>query len=90
VHADRVVEATQCARIAGGASPRRFLINSGSWSLERPLPPVDQERGGGCFDRSLPVDAAKLDILEQLVVLADEIGCTLAELALAFVVATPR
>jgi aryl-alcohol dehydrogenase-like predicted oxidoreductase len=49
-----------------------------------------KNEGGGCFDRSLPVDAAKLDILEQLVVLADEIGCTLAELALAFVVATPR
>jgi aryl-alcohol dehydrogenase-like predicted oxidoreductase len=41
------------------------------------------------FDPSLPVNAAKLDIVEQLVVLADEVGCTLPELALAFVVTHP-
>jgi len=41
------------------------------------------------FDPSLPETAAKLDIVEQLVTLADEVGCSLPELAVAFVVAHP-
>ncbi|MGW1994001.1 aldo/keto reductase [Embleya sp. NPDC001921] len=43
----------------------------------------------GRFDPSLPVNAAKLDIVEQLVELAEEIGCTLPELAVAFPTAHP-
>jgi aryl-alcohol dehydrogenase-like predicted oxidoreductase len=38
----------------------------------------------GRFDPSLPVNAAKLDAVEHLVVLADEIGCSLPDLAVAF------
>ncbi|MFJ7064351.1 aldo/keto reductase [Streptomyces sp. NPDC101115] len=41
------------------------------------------------FDPSLPVNQAKLDAVEELVALAEEIGCTLPELAIAFVTAHP-
>ncbi|MFB6628686.1 aldo/keto reductase [Streptomyces sp. NPDC056362] len=41
------------------------------------------------FDPSLPVNAAKLDAVEEFVALADEIGCSLPELAIAFAAAHP-
>ncbi|MFJ8663142.1 aldo/keto reductase [Streptomyces sp. NPDC093795] len=41
------------------------------------------------FDPSLPGNAAKLDAVEEFVALADEIGCTLPELAIAFPAAHP-
>ncbi|MFE1229885.1 aldo/keto reductase [Streptomyces sp. NPDC058745] len=41
------------------------------------------------FDPSLPVNAAKLDAVERLVALAEEIGCSLPELAVAFAAAHP-
>ncbi|WP_043625078.1 aldo/keto reductase [Nonomuraea candida] len=41
------------------------------------------------FDPSIPVNAAKLDIVEELVKLADELGCTLPALAIAFAAAHP-
>ncbi|MEV0588223.1 aldo/keto reductase [Nonomuraea sp. NPDC050310] len=41
------------------------------------------------FDPDNPLTAAKLEIVEQLVELADEIGCTLPELAVAFAAAHP-
>ncbi|WP_405616937.1 aldo/keto reductase [Streptomyces sp. NBC_01511] len=41
------------------------------------------------FDPSLPVNAAKLEIVERLVELADGIGCSLPELAVAFTAAHP-
>lgn len=41
------------------------------------------------FDPTLPVNVAKLDVVEQLAELADGIGCTLPELAVAFTVAHP-
>ncbi|WP_405798378.1 aldo/keto reductase [Streptomyces sp. NBC_01506] len=41
------------------------------------------------FDPSLPVNATKLEIVEQLVELADDVGCSLPELAVAFPVAHP-
>ncbi|WP_326559743.1 aldo/keto reductase [Micromonospora sp. NBC_01796] len=43
----------------------------------------------GRFDPSLPVNVTKLEIVEQLVEVAEGIGCTLPELALAFAVAHP-
>ncbi|MFE7772570.1 aldo/keto reductase [Streptomyces sp. NPDC057445] len=43
----------------------------------------------GRFDPSLPVTAAKLDAVERLVELADGIGCSLPELAIAFPAAHP-
>ncbi|SDS21274.1 aldo/keto reductase [Microlunatus soli] len=41
------------------------------------------------FDPMTPGNVAKLDAVEQLVVLADDIGCTLPQLAIAFTVAHP-
>ncbi|WP_214413990.1 aldo/keto reductase [Sphaerisporangium fuscum] len=41
------------------------------------------------FDPSIPGNAAKFDAVEQLAELADDIGCTLPELAVAFTVAHP-
>ncbi|MEV4426050.1 aldo/keto reductase [Streptomyces sp. R-07] len=41
------------------------------------------------FDPNLPVNAAKLDAVEEFVALADEIGCSLPELAIAFAAAHP-
>ncbi|MEV5504691.1 aldo/keto reductase [Nonomuraea fuscirosea] len=41
------------------------------------------------FDPSIPVNAAKLEVVEELVKLADELGSTLPELAVAFVAAHP-
>ncbi|KQX49341.1 MULTISPECIES: aldo/keto reductase [unclassified Streptomyces] len=41
------------------------------------------------FDPTLPGNAAKLDAVEEFVALADEIGCTLPELAIAFAAAHP-
>ncbi|RKE17931.1 aldo/keto reductase [Streptomyces sp. TLI_171] len=41
------------------------------------------------FDPALPENARKLDVVEHLVELADGLGCTLPELALAFPLAHP-
>ncbi|RKR91287.1 aryl-alcohol dehydrogenase-like predicted oxidoreductase [Micromonospora pisi] len=41
------------------------------------------------FDPSIPLNATKLEIVEQLVEVADGIGATLPELAIAFTVAHP-
>ncbi|AKU14969.1 aldo/keto reductase [Luteipulveratus mongoliensis] len=41
------------------------------------------------FDPSLPETAAKLEIVEQLIEVADDLGCSLPELAIAFVIAHP-
>ncbi|MFE1320528.1 aldo/keto reductase [Kitasatospora phosalacinea] len=41
------------------------------------------------FDPALPENARKLEVVEQLVELADGIGCTLPELAVAFPLAHP-
>ncbi|MEP7024675.1 MAG: aldo/keto reductase, partial [Actinomycetota bacterium] len=43
----------------------------------------------GRFDPSLPVTAAKLEVVEELAGLADSVGCSLPELAVAFTVAHP-
>jgi aryl-alcohol dehydrogenase-like predicted oxidoreductase len=41
------------------------------------------------FDQSVPVNAAKLEAVEQLAVLAEEVGCPLPHLAIAFAAAHP-
>jgi hypothetical protein len=43
----------------------------------------------GRFDPSLPENAAKFTALEQLVAVADDLDCTLPELAVAFPLAHP-
>ncbi len=56
--------------------------------------PVDLSAGRAAltperFDPSIPGNAAKLDIVEELAALAASIGCSLPELAVAFTVAHP-
>jgi aryl-alcohol dehydrogenase-like predicted oxidoreductase len=56
--------------------------------------PVDLTRGRAAltpfrFDPSIPGNAAKFDAVEQLIEVADGIGCTLPELALAFATTHP-
>jgi aryl-alcohol dehydrogenase-like predicted oxidoreductase len=56
--------------------------------------PIDMSTGRPAivparFDESEPLTAAKLDIVERLVEIADDIGCTLPELAIAFTAAHP-
>ena len=41
------------------------------------------------FDPSAPLTAAKLEVVEQLVAVAEEVGCSLPELAIAFPLAHP-
>ncbi|MFC5825312.1 aldo/keto reductase [Nonomuraea insulae] len=55
---------------------------------------VDMSRGRAAraperFDPSIPVNATKLEIVEELVKLADELGCTLPALAVAFAASHP-
>ncbi|MED7927993.1 aldo/keto reductase [Nonomuraea sp. LP-02] len=55
---------------------------------------IDMSRGRAAraperFDPSIPVNAAKLDVVEGLVKLADELGRTLPELAVAFAASHP-
>jgi aryl-alcohol dehydrogenase-like predicted oxidoreductase len=70
--------------LAGG-----FL--SGAYRKERP---VDLTRGRAGlqperFDPAIPENAAKLELVEQLIALATDVGCTLPELALAFPLTHP-
>uniref|UniRef100_UPI000AF78925 aldo/keto reductase n=1 Tax=Streptomyces aureus TaxID=193461 RepID=UPI000AF78925 len=56
--------------------------------------PIDLTRGRAAltphrFDPALPGNAAKLDAVEEFIALADEIGCSLPELALAFAASHP-
>jgi aryl-alcohol dehydrogenase-like predicted oxidoreductase len=41
------------------------------------------------FDPSLPVNQRKLEVVEQLVKVAEDLGCTLPDLAIAFAAAHP-
>jgi aryl-alcohol dehydrogenase-like predicted oxidoreductase len=60
----------------------------------RPGQPIDMSAGrpalqGHLFDPARPETAAKLAAVEQFAALADGVGCSLPELALAFTVAHP-
>ena len=57
---------------------REFDMTSGR-------PSIAPER----FDPSLPVNAAKLEAVEQLALLAEEVGCSLPHLAIAFAATHP-
>ena len=72
-------------------SPLGFGFLTGRYRKGRP---VDATEGRAAlrpewFDPAVPGNAAKLEVVERLAGLADEIGCTLPELALAFPVAHP-
>lgn len=83
-----------CERLGMGVltwSPLASGFLTGKYRKDRPID-LTAGRAGlnpGRFDPTLPVNAAKLDIVEQLVELATDIGCTLPELAVAFTVAHP-
>ena len=78
-----------CQRYGMGVltwSPLAFGFLTGRYrrgvaaDLSSGRPTIRPER----FDPSLPETAAKLDIVEQLVTLASDVGCSLPELAVAF------
>ncbi|MGH3660508.1 MAG: aldo/keto reductase, partial [Micromonosporaceae bacterium] len=83
-----------CQRYGMGVltwSPLAFGFLTGKYRKGQPAdlstgrPVIRPER----FDPSIPEYAAKLDAVEKLVELADDLGCTLPQLAVAFVVAHP-
>ncbi|MEU9372344.1 aldo/keto reductase [Streptomyces sp. NPDC048255] len=72
-------------------SPLASGFLSGKYRLGEP---VDMTRGRAAlmparFDPSIPGNVTKLEAVEQLVEVADSIGCSLPELAVAFPVAHP-
>lgn len=83
-----------CQRYGMGVltwSPLAFGFLTGRYRKGRPM---DLSVGRAAlaparFDPTVPVNAAKLDVVEQLAELADSIGCSLPELAVAFTVAHP-
>jgi aryl-alcohol dehydrogenase-like predicted oxidoreductase len=83
-----------CQRYGMGVlvwSPLAFGFLSGRYRKNQP---VDLSTGRAAlrpaqFDPAIAENAAKLDIVEQLVELAASIGCTLPQLAIAFTVAHP-
>ncbi|TDE12995.1 aldo/keto reductase [Jiangella asiatica] len=72
-------------------SPLASGFLSGAYRKGRPVdlttgrPALNPAR----FDPSIPENAAKLDIVERLVEVADDIGCTLPQLAIAFTLTHP-
>ncbi len=83
-----------CRRYGMGVltwSPLAFGFLTGRYRKGRP---TDLSVGRAAlaparFDPTLPANAAKLEVVEQLAELADGIGCSLPELAVAFTVAHP-
>ncbi|CCB71217.1 Predicted oxidoreductase similar to aryl-alcohol dehydrogenase (plasmid) [Streptantibioticus cattleyicolor NRRL 8057 = DSM 46488] len=83
-----------CRRYGMGVltwSPLAFGFLSGKF---RKGQPIDMSSGRPAlaparFDPTLPQNAAKLEAVERLVEVAEGIGCTLPELAVAFTVAHP-
>ena len=83
-----------CERYGMGVltwSPLAFGFLTGRYRKGRP---TDLSVGRAAlaptrFDPALPENAAKLEIVEQLAELADSVGCSLPELAVAFTVAHP-
>jgi aryl-alcohol dehydrogenase-like predicted oxidoreductase len=83
-----------CQRYGMGVmvwSPLGFGFLTGKYRKDQP---VDLSTGRAAlrpaqFDPTIAENAAKLDIVEQLVELATSIGCTLPQLAIAFTVAHP-
>ena len=72
-------------------SPLAFGFLSGKFRKDAPVDMTDRrpKLNPGRFDPSLPENAAKYDAVEKLAALAEEVGCTLPQLAVAFVVAHP-
>lgn len=72
-------------------SPLAFGFLTGKYRLGQPMdltsgrPTIRPE----LFDPSEPATVAKLEAVERLITLADELGCTLPQLAIAFTIAHP-
>jgi len=62
---------------------------SGRWRKDAASSPTSSARPSARFDMSSPANQRKLDIVEDLAVLADEAGISLIELAIAFVINHP-
>lgn len=62
---------------------------SGRWRKDAVSSPTSSARPPARFDMSSPANQRKLDVVEELAVLAEEIGIGLIELAIAFVIRHP-
>lgn len=62
---------------------------SGRWRKDAASAPTSTARPNARFDMSSPANRRKLDIVEELALLAEQAGITLIELAIAFVINHP-
>jgi aryl-alcohol dehydrogenase-like predicted oxidoreductase len=62
---------------------------TGRWRKDAPGTPTSAARPRAHFDMSLPANQRKLDIVEELALLAEKSGMTLIELALAWAINHP-
>ena len=62
---------------------------SGRWRKDAASTPTSSARPGARFDMSSPANQRKLDIVEELALLAEKAGISLIELAIAFVINHP-
>jgi aryl-alcohol dehydrogenase-like predicted oxidoreductase len=62
---------------------------SGRWRKDAASAPTSTARPGARFDMTSPANQRKLDIVEELALLAEEAGLSLIELAIAFVINHP-
>lgn len=62
---------------------------SGRWRKNAASTPTSSARPNARFDMSTPANQRKLDVVEDLAVLAEQAGMTLIELAIAFVINHP-
>jgi len=62
---------------------------SGRWRKDSASSPTSSARPAARFDMTSPANQQKLDVVEELALLAEENGITLIQLALAFVIRHP-
>ncbi len=62
---------------------------SGKWRKDAPGTPASAARPSARFDMSSPANQRKLDIVEELAVLAEQLGAPLIEIAIAWVIRHP-
>lgn len=62
---------------------------SGKWRKDAAPTPTSKARPSARFDMTTAANQQKLDVVEELVTLADDAGLTLIELAIAFVIRHP-
>ncbi|MFJ4210386.1 aldo/keto reductase [Paenarthrobacter sp. NPDC089675] len=62
---------------------------SGRWRKDSASRPASSSRPSARFDMTSPANQRKLDVVEELALLAEQFGLTLIELAIAFVINHP-